>query len=178
MQNQTNEIHHLPLAAIIHDDDDHSVEVLLTQLAKQLKQENYRIAGLTHYQSQYPNGNKSMFLCDLASGQQYEITEDLGTESKTCSLNPQAVTQASEALRKAFDDQAQFIFINRFGALEAEGKGFAQEFAAFVSIGTPVITAVAKRHVPAWDAFSGGLYTPLAKNLEQAHAWSVQQLRP
>ena len=167
----------LPLAAIVHADDRHDLEALLEQVARRLQYAGWHVAGLVHRQDHYANGNKRMQLHDLCSEQQFELSQDLGAASEACSLNPQALAQASAVLRDSLDGGAELMVINRFGQLEALGSGFAQEFAACLQAGVPVLTAVAARHEPAWQHFTGGAHAPLPAEADAVEQWCLQQLQ-
>ena len=160
-----------PLAALIHPDDRHDIEALLERVARRLQQSGRQVGGLVHHQSQYANGNKCMRLLDLRSGQQFEMTEDLGVSSKACSLNPQALAQASGVLRQ------ELAVVNCFGQLEATGGGFVQEIAGLIDAGIPVLTAVAARHEAGWQAFTGGDFVSLPVEEEAVLRWCLQQLQ-
>lgn len=166
-----------PLAALIYPDDQHDIEALLESVARRLQQSGRNVGGLVHHQSHYANGNKCMRLLDLRSGQQFEMTEDLGGSSKACSLNPQALAQASVVLRQALVDGVELAVVNCFGQLEAAGGGFVQEIAAFVEAGIPVITAVAARHEAGWQEFTGGAFVGLPVDEEAVLCWCLQQLQ-
>jgi hypothetical protein len=154
----------LPLAALVHPDDEHAMELLLERVARRLQAAGWRVGGLVHRQDRYANGNKRMQLFDL------------GCASRACSLNPQALAQASAVLREALDDGVDLVVINRFGIVEASGQGFAAEFAAFVEAGTPVLTAVAARHLEDWRRYTGGLHAELAADETLIEAWCRQHL--
>lgn len=170
---------HLPsLAALIHTDDRHDIEALLERVARRLQQSGHHVGGLVHHQSLYANGNKCMRLLDLRSGQQFEMTEDLGVSSKACSLNPQALAQASVVLRQALTDEVELAVVNCFGQLEATGGGFVQEIAGLIEAGIPVVTAVAARHEAGWQTFTGGGFVCLPVEEEAVLHWCRQQLQP
>lgn len=166
----------LPLAALVHPDDQLDMEALLEATARSLQQRGWRVGGLVHRMDQYPNGNKRMQLLDLRSAQQFELTQDLGAASQACSLNPQALAQASGVLRQCLADAVDLVVINRFGQVEAAGRGFANEFAAFVDAGIPVLTAVAARHAVDWQRFTGGMHASLPADAAQLLEWCLQQL--
>ncbi|MDI9855566.1 DUF2478 domain-containing protein [Comamonas sp. 17RB] len=166
----------LPLAALVHPDDQLDMEALLEATARSLQQRGWRVGGLVHRMDQYPNGNKRMQLLDLRSAQQFELTQDLGAASQACSLNPQALAQASRVLRQCLADAVDLVVINRFGQVEAAGRGFANEFAAFVDAGIPVLTAVAARHTVDWQRFTGGMHASLPADAAQLLEWCLQQL--
>jgi hypothetical protein len=155
----------LPLAALVHPDDEHAMELLLERVARRLQAAGWRVGGLVHRQDRYANGNKRI-----------ELSQDLGCASRACSLNPQALAQASAVLREALDDGVDLVVINRFGIVEASGQGFAAEFAAFVEAGTPVLTAVAARHLEDWRRYTGGLHAELAADETLIEAWCRQHL--
>lgn len=165
-----------PLAALIYPDERHDIEDLLEGVARRLQQSGRQVGGLVHRQSRYANGNKCMRLVDLRSGQQFEMTEDLGAASQACSLNPQALARASVVLRQALADGVELAVVNCFGQLEAAGGGFVQEIAAFVEAGIPVITAVAARHEAGWQSFTCGAFVRLRVDEQVLLHWCRQQL--
>lgn len=167
----------LPLAALLHSDDNHDMDALLERVARRLMAEGWRVGGLVFRMDRYANGNKCMRLFDLRSDARFELSQDLGAASEACSLNPQAIAQASAVLRQALADGVQLVLINRFGQVEALGGGFAHEFAACLESGVPVLTAVAARHAAEWQRFTGGAHTPLADDEAAVYAWCVQQLQ-
>ena len=165
-----------PLAALIYPDERHDIGDLLEGVARRLQQSGRQVGGLVHRQSRYANGNKCMRLVDLRSGQQFEMTEDLGASSQACSLNPQALARASVVLRQALADGVELAVVNCFGQLEAAGGGIVQEIAAFVEAGIPVITAVAARHEAGWQSFTGGAFVRLPVDAQALLHWCRQQL--
>ena len=168
----------LPLAALVHPDDAHDMEQLLERVARRLQAAGVRVGGLVHRQDRYANGNKRMQLFDLRSDRQFELSQDLGGASRACSLNPQALAQASAVLREALDDGVDLVVINRFGIVEASGQGFAAEFAAFAEAGTPVLTAVAARHLEDWRRYTGSLHAELPADEALIEHWCREQLAP
>ena len=65
---------------------------------------------------------------------------------------------------------------NRFGGQEANGGGFRQELLELLAQDVPVLTAVATRFLPAWDAFTGGA-TVLPARAEAVQDWLLKTLR-
>ncbi|MBS0494390.1 MAG: DUF2478 domain-containing protein [Proteobacteria bacterium] len=160
-----------PLAALVHTDDGHDLEALLEPTVRRLQTQGWRVAGLVHRHGRYPNGNKRMVLADLCSEETFEISQDLGAASQACSLNPQALAQASAVLGRALAQRVDLLVINRFGAMEAVGQGFAAEFAAAVQAGVPVLTVVAAKHLDAWRQFTGGMGAELPPRMAALQAW-------
>lgn len=165
----------LPLAALLHPDGQQGLEALLERTARSLRTRGWRVGGRVHHQGCYPNGNKRMVLADLCSEDTFELSQDLGPASRACSLNPQALAQASAVLRQALARGVDLLVINRFGAAEATGQGFAAEFVAAVEAGVPVLTAVAERHMADWERFTGGTHTALPPDEAALAQWCARQ---
>ncbi|THF61945.1 DUF2478 domain-containing protein [Pseudothauera nasutitermitis] len=109
---------------------------------------------------------------DVISGERFHLTQNLGSGSTACRLDPGALAGAAAAARRALDGGAQLLLFNKFGALEAAGQGLRQEMGQAVVRGTPVLTTVAERFVPDWQAFTGGRATLLRlDDLDAVQAW-------
>jgi len=63
--------------------------------------------------------------------------------------------------------------VNRFGGLEASGGGFSAELLQLMLADIPLLTAVAARHVDAWQTFTGGSVL-LPPRLDAVQAWLDQ----
>lgn len=144
-------------AAAIVDDGQVDVDALLATLASEQRGAGRRVRGLV---MTYPDGRAScaspMVLVDIDTRDEYLVSQTLGPGSASCRADPQGFARASRVLRDALDEAPELVVCNRFGALEAEGGGFAQELLALMAAGVPLLTVVASRHLDAWDRFSGG----------------------
>lgn len=143
-------------AAAILDDGTTDVDELLAAIVRQQQQLGRRVRGLL---MTYPEGRdgcaRPMIMADVATGERYKVSQDLGPEATGCRADPHGFATASRVLNAALDD-AEFVVCNRFGNLEAEGKGFADELLAILAAGLPLLTAVSVRHRERWLEFSGG----------------------
>lgn len=167
------------LAAIVHE--EHGVsEAPLLEFAQRLSAQGWCVRGLAQVPPQhYPSGTpRRMDLIDLETGQRYPISQHLGAGSGSCCLNPAGVAEATIALRRALGSaqRPDLIVLNRFGALEAKGSGFFDEFAAIAQAGIPAITAVATPYLPAWQAFTAGSAAALPPEAAALDAWWQTQL--
>ena len=86
---------------------------------------------------------------------EYLVSQSLGSDATSCRADPQGFAQASAVFRDALERAPDLVVCNRFGALEAEGGGFAAELLALLERGIPVLTVVAPRHADAWQRFVG-----------------------
>jgi len=159
----------LPIAAVISrasgDADD-----LLAACAARWQAEGRRVRGLLQANCESA-GKCRLSLIDLADGSVMPITQELGSGSSACSLDPQRLTEAGNALRRALAEGADLVIVNRFGALEAAGEGFAAEMLEIMSRGIPLLTVVPLPRLEAWRHFTGGLGVELAAEAAALTAW-------
>jgi len=143
-------------AAAILDDGTTDVDELLAAVVAHQKQLGRRVRGLL---MTYPDGRdgcmRPMVMVDVATGEFYTVSQDLGSGAAGCRADLQGFARASRVLHTALDD-AELVVCNRFGNFEAEGKGFAAELLAILAAGIPLLTAVSTRHRERWLEFSGG----------------------
>lgn len=145
------------LAALQHN-GTLDMDALLADTAARAQAEGLRVRGLM---MTWPDGAAAcgaMVLKDVQTGESFLVSQDLGPGATGCRVDTQGFARASVVLRRALDEQPppDLVVINRFGGLEAEGEGLADELMALLAAGVPVLTAVADKHAQAWARFSGG----------------------
>lgn len=146
-----------PRAAAIVDDGAGDAAMLLASIAQEQRQRGRRVRGLVMTRPNPELGCAAdMVLVDLETRDEYRVSQPLGAGSTSCRADPDGFARASRVLRLAVDESPDLVVSNRFGALEAGGGGFRAELLALMSQGVPLLTLVAERHRPAWDAFTGG----------------------
>jgi hypothetical protein len=144
-----------PVAAIRHD-GGRDVDELLAVFVEQQRRAGRKIHGLLmRYRDRGAGCQATMVLTDVDTGDEYLVSQALGSDSTSCSADPQGFARASRVLRDALDRQPDLVVCNRFGALEAENGGFVAELLALLERGIPVLTVVAPRHFDAWQRFIG-----------------------
>lgn len=157
-----------PAAAVVYAERG-SVDALLADLAGALKERGHRIRGLV--QKTPTDAPDNVLLVDLERGEAYPLFQNLGAGSTSCGLDTQGIAAASMVLRRALDEHPDLVVVNRFGALESTGAGFADEMLALMSEGIPLLTAVAEKNLASWRAFTGHLATELPPQREALEAW-------
>lgn len=162
------------VAAIVHPDHVSGADALLAAFAQSLALGGWRVGGVVHERRTDAQGRKGMFLTDVTTGRAFCISQDLGPQSQACCIDPAGVAQASAVLRQAVQDGVDLAVVNRFGALEAQGGGFVAEMLALVEAGIPFVTAVAHKHLAAWQHFTGGESALLLPDLPSLHGWSAR----
>lgn len=161
----------LPIAAIVYRPTDH-IEPVLLEAARALAGAGVRLGGiLQHDIPTTINDPCGMELEDLATGERFALSQDLGSGSEACRLDPDALAHAAVAVRGALERGAELVFINKFGAQEVSGAGLRTEMAMAVTSGVPVITAVGERFLAEWQHFTGGHSTLLEPKVADILAW-------
>jgi len=143
------------VAAICHDGRS-DIDGLLVAFAEQQRLAGRRVLGLVMRRRDPGEGCKSaMVLTDIDTGDEYLVSQALGSGSASCSADPQGFALAGRVLRDALEQQPDLVVCNRFGSLEAENGGFVAELLALLERGIPVLTVVAPPHLAAWKRFIG-----------------------
>ena len=143
--------------AALHDDGSGNVHALLRALVAEWRAQGHDVQGLLTRPG--PPGaacSADMVLVDVATGDDYLISQNLGKDAQGCRADPAGFARASQVLRRAANAPAALAVSNRFGKLESLGEGFADELMALLSAEVPVLTVVSAQHREAWDTFTGG----------------------
>ncbi|MCV0425048.1 MAG: DUF2478 domain-containing protein [Roseibium sp.] len=165
------------LLAAIRYGQSAEVEPALDAFVKGLRSRGVRMAGCL--QRQLPDRGSCCpisHLEDLSSGANTRITQPLGSGSTGCRLDPGALANAAENLRRQLDSRPDILILNRFGRGESEGRGFRPVIERAVELGIPVLTAVKERYVGEWETFSADLAADLPADPEQLLSWLLPQL--
>ena len=170
----------LRVAAILdegHADTD--ADALLARLVVRQQAAGRRVHGLLMTRPEGRGGCGTMVLVDIATQDNYLVSQPMGSGSSSCRADPQGFARASRVLRDALAaaPAPDLVVCNRFGGLEAEGGGFRDELLALMLRGVPLLTVVATRHLPAWQQFSG-LATVLPADEAEVQDWLTRCMSP
>jgi hypothetical protein len=160
-----------PVVAAIHHDGSSDVDAALADFAARQRRAGRRVLGLLMRHRNADAGcPAAMILTDIDTGDEYLVSQPLGSGSSACSADPQGFARASRVLHDALGRQPDLVISNRFGLLEAGNGGFAAELLALLVAGIPVLTVVSTRHLDAWRRFIGE--APMLPNVPAAWvAW-------
>ncbi|HRQ56264.1 MAG TPA: DUF2478 domain-containing protein [Azoarcus taiwanensis] len=165
-----------PIAAVVYKPTDH-VEPLLLRVAIALRNRGLRVGGvLQHDMAAIAEDPCAMELEDLHSGEKFALSQELGSGSEACRLDPASLAHAAVAIRRALDDGVDVVMFNKFGAQEAGGAGLRDEMGLAVVSGVPMLTAVGERFLDEWETFTGGVATVLPPDDASILAWCDQTL--
>lgn len=94
-------------------------------------------------------------LIDLQSGRAVQIHQALGTGSVGCRLDADALEAAVQVVRQGMAAaRPDLLVVNRFGKLEAMGRGFVPVIVAALETGIPVLVGVNDLNRDAFAAFA------------------------
>lgn len=161
----------LPIAAIIHDSAE-IADQTLQPFIQYLQEQGQTVLGVVQAPEEVSFAYRTqMGIINLSNGVFTSIAQDLGAHNTSCCLDSEAISNASIILKQARALKPDLIVVNRFGKLEAEGEGFADEMLEIMSTGMPMLTVVATRFLDPWREFTGGLATEITPDLDQIKDW-------
>ena len=150
----------------------------LEGFARILQGQGYLVRGLV--QRNAPTAEAcacAMTLVDVHGGREFRISQDLGAGSTCCRVDTAAVAEASSILREALNSETDLMVVNKFGKLEAQGLGLADEMLTAMAQGIPLLTSVEPQILERWREFTGGIATELAPNCGGLMRW-WEDVRP
>ncbi|HVI52067.1 MAG TPA: DUF2478 domain-containing protein [Candidatus Sulfotelmatobacter sp.] len=157
-------------AAILVADGD-TAQPLLERFAKTLQDKGLRVGGLVQRSHKDAEGNlTAMELLDIETGEFLPIEQQLG-DSAACSIDPQAMAAATQVIRRAVEQRFDLVVVNKFGHLEMDGGGLADETMLAMSEERPLLLTVSGKYLDRWQDFSGGLCEMLPPDEEAVARW-------
>lgn len=145
----------LPIAALVFTPDDQP-DALLQRVAGRLAEEGVRLGGVVQHLRLEPGCACEMSLEELASRRIIPISQNLGSGSTSCRLDPAAMAEAASLVRQSMATAPDLFIFNKFGTQELAGSGLRAEMAEVAAAGFPFLTTVRRDHVDAWLGFTGG----------------------
>ncbi len=151
-------------------------DAVLSQVAGQLAQQGFRLAGVVQTNSDRPGCHHcDMDVSVLSDGPTIRISQDLGRNARGCHLNPSALEHAVVEVQARLNAATDVLILNKFGKHEAEGRGFRTVIADALAAGIPVLTAVNHLNEGAFLDFTGGLAKKLPVDADALLDWAVSQ---
>lgn len=148
-----------------------TIQGVLTDFAARLAGEGRKVAGVVEIAAADGAACGQLALRDLATGSVFSISQDLGSGSSACNMDPSGIAEACAAVERSIAAGADLVIISKFGKLEAERGGMRDAFAAAVAAGLPILTAVSPAVAQAWGVFAGPLSRFLPVDSTLVHAW-------
>jgi hypothetical protein len=152
-------------------------DLILNAVAGRLVARGYRPCGTVQINTERADaGPCDMDVKVLPDGPVIRISQTLGTGSRGCRLDPNALETAVGAVEARMANGADCLIINKFGKHEAEGRGFRSVIAEAVMQGIPVLVGVNGLNAAAFSDFAGGMAEDLPPDATHLLDWLVQRL--
>lgn len=144
----------------------------MSDLVEALCQSGYTVAGAVQENEPIPNSTHcEMDLRLVGHAQKIRITQDLGTHSTGCRLDPQALELVVGLVEASLSDQTDLLVVNKFGKAETEGRGFRALIGTAIAAELPVFTSVRAAYLPQFLEFAGDLAIELPRDILAISAW-------
>lgn len=136
---------------------------LIGVVAGVLLAKGWRLAGVVQSNTEGTPGRACLMdLTVLGSGERVRISQDLGTGSRGCRLDPAGLEAAVGLVERSLASGPRLLIVNKFGKQEAEGRGFRPLIGRALAEGVPVLTTVSAKNLAAFEGFAGGMGERLA----------------
>ena len=157
--------------AVLLTAEGETAQGLLEDFARSLKAKGLRVGGLVQHSHRNAESELiSMELVDLETGATLPIEQNLGSGA-ACSIDPQAMAAACQTVRRAVEQGFDLVVVNKFGHLEVEGGGLADETMLAMAEGRALLLAVSPKYLDRWQIFCGGLCELLPLEAAALEAW-------
>ncbi|WP_347336886.1 DUF2478 domain-containing protein [Bradyrhizobium brasilense] len=166
------------VAAVLYQPDDDADE-LLADFVQDLARHDVRVGGIVQRHFRNANGTDVMLAIDVATGREISISQLLGSGAASCKLDTNGLAEAAVVVSQALRDKVDLLVISKFAKQEAVGRGLRAEFVDAITRGTPLLTAVPRKCLADWRAFTGDVGTLLLCDRQAVEEWwRVVSTRP
>lgn len=165
----------LNLAALLYDAGEDAT-LLLEGFSQTLRAAGAKVAGVVQRRGGC-GPHAPLEVVDVLTGEFTALCQTLGPGSQSCRLDPAGLAQAAAWVQRGLAAGADLIVIDKFGKQEAQGQGLRAEISEAALSGIPVLTAVSRRVLPAWQDFTGGYGTTLLCRQDIALQWWEEMMR-
>jgi len=161
------------LAAVLYTPETSDRELLAT-FAAAMRSRGWQVGGLVQEIRRNADGSRAgVDAVDVAAGTRVTITLPAPKpgEDPVCTLDHPALINASGAVRRAIDANADLIVAEKFGEREQEGGGLADDILTAAAAGIPVLVSVPAAALESWLGFTGDMTELLPSNTAALWRW-------
>jgi hypothetical protein len=108
---------------------------------------------------------------ELTTGRRTDLYEDRGPGARGCRLDLAALAEVNAQVARSLDTAPELLILNKFGKVEAEGRGLLDLIAIAIDRGIPVVIGVPIRNLEAWRNFTGGLSAEFSSDPSETMDW-------
>ena len=160
-----------PILAIVYS-DGLAADRFISDLGYKIREAGIAVAGIVQHNKFIRDRTKcDMEVEELASGTVLQLSEDRGKEARGCRLDRGALSEAAALLSASLENGPELVILNKFGKLEAEGRGLRDTLSDVVQLGTPIVVGVPYRNIEQWRVFTEGLAEECPLGSSRLHEW-------
>jgi len=158
------------IAALVYSAGDRP-DLVLCAFAEHLAAAGKRLCGLVQFRDGQRDG-ASGWVMVLDSRQIVEVGGKRDSAATNqCRLDAGWLDQMGTQARRSIEQGVDTVIVNRFGPLEAAGRGFRDAILAASETQTPLIIAVPEFEFERWTQFSRGMTVRLECTLDSVLCW-------
>ena len=152
------------IAALVYSSDDRP-DLVLCDFARHLADSGWRVCGLVQLRD-HASGEAPGRVMVLDSWQVVDVVPAGG-----CRLDAQWLDHMGARIKTLIAGGVDAVIVNRFGPLEAGGRGFSEAIAIASETKTPLVIAVPEFEFERWTRFSSGMTVKLDCRLDKVLDW-------
>ncbi|WP_375174177.1 DUF2478 domain-containing protein [Pseudooceanicola sp.] len=160
----------------IHSADRGVPNAVLGEVADVLRSQGLRVTGLIQERAPDDGAHPcDMDLKCLPDGPSFPIAQHLGRGSRGCRMDVGALEGGVSYVAEQVAGGADIFILNKFGAQEAQGRGFRETIAAALARGIPVLTVVNPLNIDAFRDFAAGSEQEVEGEVAAILSWVAAQ---
>ena len=159
------------LVAIVYANEAYP-QSTFEQIVENCRRRGLRVAGvLQHPVCSDTAGHCDVALEELTTGLRTDLFEDRGPGASGCRLDVAALAEVNAQVARSLDNDPELLILNKFGKVEAEGRGLLDLVATAVDRSIPVVIGVPIRNLEAWRNFAGGMSVEFSSDPFEIMDW-------
>lgn len=144
---------------------------LIERIVCALASDGVRIAGTVRANPVDPCAHPcEMDIQVLPDGPAFRISQQLGSAARGCRLDGDTMQTIAAEVEVRLSG-ADVLIINKFGKLEAQGRGLCPAILQAIDSGIPTLVGVNEMNTPIFHAFSDGMAEALPPDLRSVRDW-------
>jgi hypothetical protein len=159
------------LVAIVYANEAYP-QSTFERIVENCRRRGLRVAGvLQHPVCSDTAGHCDVVLEELTTGLRTDLFEDRGPGARGCRLDVAALAEVNWQVARSLDSDPEILILNKFGKVEAEGRGLLDLVAIAVDRGILVVIGVPIRNLEAWRNFAGGMSVEFSSDPSEVTDW-------
>ena len=159
------------LVAIVYANEAYP-QSTFERIVEDCRRRGLKVAGvLQHPVCSEAAGHCDVALEELTTGLRTDLFEDRGPGASGCRLDEAALAEVNGQVARSLDADPDLLILNKFGKVEAEGRGLLDLVAMAVDRGIPVVIGVPIRNLAPWRDFAGGMSVEFSDDPSEVADW-------